>query len=997
VRRKGRQIGLQKPVNKINNTILKKLFIGCIVILFTTHLPAQIKWPAITQQTKPWTRWWWQGSAVNKSGLTAAMQLYQQAGLGGLEITPIYGVGGHENEFIDYLSPQWMEMLGHTLKEGKRLNLGIDMATGSGWPFGGGPLIGADEACRNFFFFLYNLKAGEVLKVTIIYIQEPMVRAIGNLIHEMHGIYKVEEPKGTISEPLLKPGAKPPAITDLVEPVFANKNLQALALDQVRFIKPVPLQTLMAYSDKGEIIELTNKVDAKGKLNWTAPSSGGNWELIALFMGWHGKMVERAAPGDEGNVIDHFSEAQLKKYLGWFDKSFKGFDLSGLRGFFNDSYEVDDARGQSNWTSDFFTEFKTRRGYDLKNYFPALIKEQRDEQSLRVLYDYRQTIADMLLDNFTKPWHDWAKSKGKIVRNQSHGSPANILDLYAAVDIPETEGTNLTRFKFATSSAHVMGKPLASAEAATWLNEHFLSSLGDVKLILDKYFLGGVNHIFYHGTNYSPQNEPWPGWLFYAAVHFTPANPFWKDFGTLNAYAARCQSFLQAGKPDNDVLLYFPFSDRNYQPARGGLLHHYDGMEGFDETPFKESAEKMLEMGYSWDLISDKQIQQLQFVNGKIKAPGGNYQTIVLSGVKYLPLATLQKLVALAKQGAAIIFHESVPKIVPGFSDIENKQKQFDALIAQLQFKTTSAPGVNNAASGKGFFWEGKELRYLLANADVRHEMYLTDNKLQFIRRKINGGEYYFITNDGKTTFNDWVLLNTKLQNAVLFDPMQHRSGIAKTRQGDNYTLDIFLQLAPGESCIVQTSATKPSGNKFPYVGKSGDAITIEGNWDLKFVSGGPSLPEATTVTELKSWTDLTVAGVKEFSGTAQYSINFKKPSASADAWLLDLGNVKESATIILNGKKIATLIGPVYSVTIPAAQLKSDNQLQVIVTNGMANRIIDLDKKGVQWKKFYNVNMPARLAENRGADGLFTAVKWSAKASGLLGPVTITPLKYVR
>jgi hypothetical protein len=83
---------------------------------------------------------------------------------------------------------------------------------------------------------------------------------------------------------------------------------------------------------------------------------------------------------------------------------------------------------------------------------------------------------------------------------------------------------------------------------------------------------------------------------------FYTANPFWKDFNALNAYAARCQSFLQAGKPDNDVLLYFPFADRNNQPSRGGMLHHYDGMEGFDETPFKKAAEQMLELGYSWDL-----------------------------------------------------------------------------------------------------------------------------------------------------------------------------------------------------------------------------------------------------------------------------------------------------------------------------------------------------------------------------------------------------------
>jgi hypothetical protein len=192
----------------------------------------------------------------------------------------------------------------------------------------------------------------------------------------------------------------------------------------------------------------------------------------------------------------------------------------------------------------------------------------------------------------------------------------------------------------------------------------------------------------------------------------------------------------------------------------------------------------------------------------------------------------------------------------------------------------------------------------------------------------------------------------------------------------------------------VQTGDTKFAGVKFPYAEIAGEAVAITGNWNLKFVSGGPSLPKANTVTELQSWTGLAIDGVKEFSGTAEYNISFKKPSVTAAAWLLDLGDVKESVTIILNGKKIATLIGPSYTVTIPAAQVKPVNQLQVIVTNSMANRIIDLDKRGVQWKKFYNINMPARLAGNRGADGLFTAIKWDPRASGLLGPVSITPLK---
>jgi len=946
--------------------MIKFKLIFVVVLLGTLQATSQIKWPAITQQTKPWTRWWWEGSAVDKPNLTAAMQLYQQAGLGGLEITPIYGVKGEEQKFINFLSPKWVEMLQYSLSEGKRLGLGIDMATGTGWPFGG-PWVTDKDASKYIAYTSYTLNGGQMLTDTIQYRQESFVRTANG---------------------------KPLRVNQVLSPIIANKNLQEMALDQVRFDVMLPLQVLMAYDEKGNGIELTKLVN-NGKLSWTAPA--GKWKLIALFEGLHGKMVERAAPGGEGRAIDHFSAAALKNYLSKFDQAFAGKNISSLRSFFNDSYEVDDARGQSNWTPDFFNAFKLKRGYDLRNELPALFANDNSDKHQRVLYDYRETISDLLLEQFTQPWHAWAKAQGKLIRNQSHGSPANILDLYATIDIPETEGTNLTRFKFATSSAHVMGKPLASSESATWLNDHFLSSLGDVKLIMDKYFLGGVNHVFYHGTNYSPQQEPWPGWLFYAAVHFTPANPFWKDFGTLNAYVARSQSFLQAGKPSNDILLYFPFADRNNQPSRGGMLHHFDGMEGFDETPFKAAAENMMELGYCWDLISDKQIQLLKFVNGKIKAPGGEYETIVLSGVNWLPHPTLQKLVDLSNAGAQIIFHNGIPKMVPGLGDHVAKQQQFDKLIATLQFKTTNAAGIHKAANGKGWFWEGNEIKYLMANANIRHENFLTEKKLQFIRRKINGGEYYFITNNGEKSFNDWVLLNNRSKYAVLFDAMQQRSGIAKTRQGDNNTLDIFLQLEPGESCIVQTGSIPFSANKFPYNEITGEPVPISGNWELKFLTGGPIVPATTRCNELSSWTTLPIDGVKAFSGTAQYSITFNKPSGSAAAWMLDLGSVKESATVILNGKKLATLIGPAYTVTIPATQLKANNNLQIIVTNGMANRIIDLDKKGIQWKKFYNINMSAKLAENRGKDGLFTASNWEPKPSGLLGPVILQPVRLLK
>ncbi len=332
---------------------------------------------------------------------------------------------------------------------------------------------------------------------------------------------------------------------------------------------------VMAYNESGESLDLTSKVSPDGTLDWIAPK--GQWKLYALFQGWHGKMVERAGPGGEGNVIDHFSETALKHYLARFDSVFASHDIKSLRAFFNDSYEVDDARGAADWTSGLMEEFSKRRGYDLRGHLPSLFATDSSDKDRRILYDYRRTIGELVQEKFTKPWSNWARLKGALTRNQAHGSPANILDLYSTVDIPEIEGTDPLRIKMATSAANVSGKRLVSSESATWLDEHFQSDLGEIKSAVDLFLVHGVNHIFYHGTSYSPPDEPWPGWLFYAAVHLNPRNSQWNDFDILNNYVARCQSILQTTKPSNDVLLYYPIADpmSTFSPE---MIQHFDGI-----------------------------------------------------------------------------------------------------------------------------------------------------------------------------------------------------------------------------------------------------------------------------------------------------------------------------------------------------------------------------------------------------------------------------------
>ena len=133
----------------------KKIILAACLVLLVASSKAQIKWPAITNTTKPWTRWWWEGSAVNKKDLSCNLEQYQKAGLGGVEITPIYGVYGHEKEFIEFLSPQWMQMLVHTLSESKRLGLGVDLANATGWPFGG-PWVSNADASKTIYCKTYR-------------------------------------------------------------------------------------------------------------------------------------------------------------------------------------------------------------------------------------------------------------------------------------------------------------------------------------------------------------------------------------------------------------------------------------------------------------------------------------------------------------------------------------------------------------------------------------------------------------------------------------------------------------------------------------------------------------------------------------------------------------------------------------------------------------------------------------------------------------------------
>ncbi|GAA4203011.1 glycosyl hydrolase [Pedobacter jeongneungensis] len=882
---------------------------------------------------KPWTRWWWMGNAVDEQNLDLVLKKYADAGLGGVEITPIYGAKGFEKQYLQFLSPEWMNILHHTVNKANTLGLGVDMNTGTGWPFGG-PQIKPENAATKLITQQYTLKAGEKLTEAI----------------------KVKEAKQDFAQ----------------------------------------LQALTAYGNNGEVLNLLSKVQADGFLNWS-PSSG-DWDIYATFSGKTRQMVKRAAPGGEGFTLDHLDKNAVDVYLKRFSDAFGG-KPQGIRSFFNDSYEVYGAT----WTPTFFQEFKKNRGYDLASHIKELTgKDSTNANIARLKSDYRETMDELLLHNFTQNWTGWAHRLKSATKNQSHGSPGNLLDLYGAVDIPETETFGSSYFpipglrrdaadirnvdpdpmmcKFASSAAHTGGKKLASSETFTWLTEHFKTSFSQCKPEAEQLFLAGINHIFYHGTTNSPTNAPWPGWLFYASVEMNPNNSLWPHAQGLNNYITRCQSILQSGKPDNELLIYWPIYDV-WNKAKGldMALKVHDVDEWLHPTAFYKLSKELSKSGYSFDFASDRLLKQ-STVNKTListNAAAAPYQVLIVPQCEMISPETLDQMIKLASNGAKVIF-QALPKDVPGLNNLEARRTQLKASLAKLIF-TDGADGIKQFKVGAGVILLASDIQKALSSIAINRET-LTDTGLQFIRRKTTTGKYYYLVNHTAKDIDTELSLNEE-GKVLIMDPQSSNVGVAAIRDKK-----VHVQLKSGESLFLKVEHNGTINTPWVYLNKAAGVINLNQAWNLHFTEGGPELPADQQLAKLVSWTTLSDPKLQAFSGTGVYTSGFNLSSKTAKEYVLNLNQVDESARVWINGQEVGILWSIPFQARVGKYLKAGHNTIKIEVVNLMANRIRDMDIKKIQWRNYHEINFVNINYKD------FDASSWNVMSSGLIGPVTIMP-----
>lgn len=96
-------------------------------------------------------RWWWFGPAVTEQELARELQAMRAAGIGGVEIQPVYplAVDDPEQGFrnLRFLSQEFLEALQFVSRRARELGLRVDLTLGSGWPFGG-PKIPRELAAK---------------------------------------------------------------------------------------------------------------------------------------------------------------------------------------------------------------------------------------------------------------------------------------------------------------------------------------------------------------------------------------------------------------------------------------------------------------------------------------------------------------------------------------------------------------------------------------------------------------------------------------------------------------------------------------------------------------------------------------------------------------------------------------------------------------------------------------------------------------------------------
>jgi len=488
--------------------------------------------------------------------------------------------------------------------------------------------------------------------------------------------------------------------------------------------------------DRRQIVDLTSKLAADGRLNWQVPA--GQWVILRLGYTPTGRNNHPAPTEGTGLECDKFSKAALDAHWAGFMQKILD-DIGPLAGktldsSLIDSYEV----GGQNWTADFRAEFQKRRGYDPLKFLPSFTGRVVDNPmvSERFLWDVRRTIADLFADNYFGHFAELCRQHGLKNAVEPYTGPFESMQSGAAADVVMGEfwtgSQGHPSVKLAASIAHIYGKTIVGAESFTarpdvgrWQNDpDSLKTLGDLM------YCQGLNRYVFHRYAMQPWTNCWPGmtmgqWGF----HFERTVTWWDEGKLWIDYITHCQFLLQQGRAVADAA-YFTGESAPVEMRAGNPA---------------------LPAGYDYDAINaDVLLHGATVKNGRITlASGASYATLILppNDTDMTP-QTLQRIRELVRAGATVVGPR--PQHSPSLAGYPKCDAQVKKLADELWGKCDGSHVLENS-DGKGRVVWGKTLADIFAEQNLKPDFEFqgdsAETHLAYAHRIAGEADIYFVSN----------------------------------------------------------------------------------------------------------------------------------------------------------------------------------------------------------------------------------------------------------
>jgi len=723
---------------------------------------------------------------------------------------------------------------------------------------------------------------------------------------------------------------------------------------------------------KEEVVDISDKLDKEGNLNWNAPA--GEWTIMRMGMSPTGTKNSPAAPQGVGYEIDKMNsnlvEYHFDKFVGEFLKRLPEESKSAFKYVIADSYEM----GSQNWTDGYEIKFKAKYGYDPVKYFPVLSGRivGTVEESERFLWDLRRSIADDVAYEYVGTLRK-SSNKNNLktwLENYGHwGFPSEFMMYGGQSDLIGGEFWNEGSLgniecKAASSTSHTYGKPLTSAESFTASKKAFLRHPAMLKKRGDWSLTEGINHFVLHLYIQQPDDNRKPGMNAWFGTEFNRHNTWFSQADMYFDYLRRCQYLLQEGKYVADVC-YFIGEDAPIMT--GGRV---------PEIP----------KGYSYDYINAEVIlNRLSVKDGRFVLPDGmSYKVMVLPPLTTMRPELLKKIEQLVQQGGVILGPK--PLKSPSLQNYPAADSQVKAL-ADKMWNGKYNNGKMTVGYGQGKVMDGYGLSEVFNSLNLAKDVELpADAPVLWIHRSMPGKDIYFITNQSDKTIDIAPVFRAdKTLKPQLWDAIT-----GETRALSNYEVTatgiiVPLKLEATQSWFVVftnevNKEVKPAfATNFPAFEK---IKKIEEPFKVDFLNKDIGPKETVVFNQLMDWANSDDEKIKYYSGAATYKTSFVMDKLPKNKeFYLNLGKLSVMAKVKLNGKELGGVWIAPYRLNISDALIEGKNTLEIEVVNLWRNQLIKDKTRKEDQKYTWLVTDDIEPTS-------------TVEPSGLIGPVEIETVK---